>query len=583
LPIGRQAKTKIKEEGMKRFSGDISLVLGGAAGQGVQTVEALLVQVLKREGYNVFASKEYMSRIRGGSNSTEIRVTDRKSSAFVKRIDFLFAMDKDVISHLEKRISKETILLGEREKVCGRAEECHVIDVPFTRFANELDNPIYTSTVAVGVALGILRADEGVFENYLREHFARKGEEVVKKNIEAAQKGYAFGKHIAYHEGIEVRLSKSRAVEDEVLLDGTEALGLGVLASGCNYISSYPMSPGTGVLTFLAQHKKEFGIVVDQAEDEIAAINHSIGAWYAGARAIVTTSGGGFDLMVEGISLSGIIETPIVVHVGQRPGPATGLPTRTEQADLNLVLYAGHGEFPRAVFAPGTSEEAFLAAQQAFHIAAKYQVPAFILTDQYFLDSARSIPEDHLRIIPQTNHIVETKADYKRYAITPDGVSPRGVPGYGEGLVGIDSDEHDEEAHITESAQMRVAMHEKRLRKMTGIRKESLLPTEIGDVKHAETLVVSWGSNRGVVEEALQILKREDVTGLHFHQVYPLPGKAKKLFAKKKIIALENNATGQFANLLSLEYGVKISATVLQYDGSPFSVEDVVKKIKSLL
>jgi len=568
---------------MKRYSGDISLVLGGAAGQGVQTVEALLVQVLKREGYNVFASKEYMSRIRGGSNSTEIRVTDRKKSAFVKRIDFLFAMDNGVIPHLEGRISKETIVLGEREKVCDAAKECHVIDIPFTRFVSELGNPLYTSTVAVGVALGILRADEAVFENYLREHFARKGEEVVKKNIEAAVKGYAFGKHIAYHEGIEVRLTKNKAVENEILIDGTEALALGVLAAGCNYISSYPMSPGTGLLTFLAQQSKDFGVVVDQAEDEISAINHSIGAWYAGARAIVTTSGGGFDLMVEGVSLSGIIETPIVVHIGQRPGPATGLPTRTEQADLNLTLYAGHGEFPRAIFAPGTPQEAFLVAQQAFHIADKYQIPVFILTDQYFIDSARSIPKDRLQIIQQANCIIETKADYKRYAITESGVSPRGVPGYGAGLVGVDSDEHDEEAHITESAEVRVAMHEKRWRKMNGIRKESLVPTEIGDVSRADTVIVSWGSNRGVVEEALEILKQANLAGLHFHQVYPLPEKAKKLFAKKKIVVLENNFSGQFANLLRLEYGIKVADNILKYDGDPFSVEEVVSRLESLI
>ncbi|MEK9151385.1 MAG: 2-oxoacid:acceptor oxidoreductase subunit alpha [Patescibacteria group bacterium] len=567
---------------MKRFSGDISLVLGGAAGQGVQTVEALLVAVLKREGYNVFACKEYMSRIRGGSNSTEIRVTNKKRSSFVDRIDFLFAMDKDVIPHLQKRISKDTILLGEQAKVCGLSEECHVIDVPFTRFANELGNPIYTSTVAVGVALGILKADEKVFEQYLREHFARKGEEVVAKNIEAAEKGYAFGKHIAYHEGIEVHLAKSQAVEDELLLSGDEALGLGVLAAGCNYISSYPMSPGTGLLTFLAQQGKKFGVVVDQAEDEISAINHSIGAWYAGARAIVTTSGGGFDLMVEGISLSGIIETPIVVHIGQRPGPATGLPTRTEQADLNLALYAGHGEFPRAIFAPGTPEEVFLVAQQAFHIAAKYQIPVFILTDQYLLDSVRSLPKERLQNIKPENRIIETKTDYKRYALTEDGVSPRGVPGYGVGLVGVDSDEHDEMAHITESAEMRVAMHEKRWKKMEGIREEAFMPTEIGDVKHADTLVICWGSNRGVVEEALEILGQEGIAALHFHQVYPLPEKSKKLFSKKKIVVLENNFSGQFADLLTREYGVKVTENILKYDGDPFSVEEIVLKLKAL-
>lgn len=567
---------------MKRFLGDISLVLGGAAGMGVQTVEALLVAVLKREGYNVFACKEYMSRIRGGSNSTTIRITNKKRGAFISRIDFLFAMDRDVIPHLQDRIIKDTIIFGEREKVCELLKECHVIDVPFAKFARELGNPIYTSTVAVGAALGLLKADEKIFEEYLREYFARKGDEVVKKNIEAARKGYAFGKHLAYHEGIEVHLSKNKKVANEVLADGTEALGLGALAAHCNYISSYPMSPATGVLAFLAQHGKDFGVVADQAEDEIAAINQGLGAWYAGARAIVTTSGGGFDLMTEGVSLSGMIETPIVVHIGQRPGPATGLPTRTEQGDLNMVLHSGHGEFPRTIFAPGTHEEAFFAVQQAFYIADKYQIPVFILTDQYFLDSIKSFPKNNLRSIEPKNYIIKTLADYKRYDLTEDGVSPRGVPGYGEGLVGVDSDEHDEEAHITESAKVRAVMHEKRMRKLDGICKEALMPTEIGDVKNADTLVVSWGSNFGVVEEALQIMERGDIAGLHFCQVYPLAKKTKKLFAKKKIIVLENNFSGQFANLLKLEYGIKVTENILKYDGSPFSVEEVVEKLQKI-
>src|SRR3989344_4182697 len=515
---------------MKRFSGDISLVLGGAAGMGVQTVEALLVQVLKREGYNVFASKEYMSRIRGGSNSTEIRITDAKRAAFVKRIDFLFAMDKDVIPHLRDRIALDTIVLGELEKLRDVSEGCHIIDVPFTRFANELGNPIYTSTVAVGVALGLLHAEEKGLTEYLRDHFARKGEAVVAKNIEAGALGYAFGKHLAYAEGIEVIVAKRSAVAEELLLDGTEALGLGTLSAGCNYISSYPMSPGTGLLTFLAKHGNEFGVVVDQAEDEIAAINQGLGAWYAGARAIVTTSGGGFDLMTEGVSLSGMIETPVVVHIGQRPGPSTGLPTRTEQGDLNLVLYAGHGEFPRAILAPGTHQEAFSLAAHAFYLADKYQIPVFILMDQYLIDSIASFPKDELKTPPVKQCIVETKEDYRRDEVTESGVSPRGIPGYGKGMVGVDSDEHDESAHITESASVRLAQHEKRLRKLTGLMEEALPPTEIGTIQNADTIVLSWGSNRGVLEEALEILGNATVAGLHFHQVYPLPEKAKKLF-----------------------------------------------------
>ncbi len=563
---------------MKHFSGDISLVLGGAAGQGIQTVEVLLMQVLKREGYNVFASKEYMSRVRGGSNSTEIRISSQKQDAFLERIDFLFVLDKEVIPHLEHRISPDTILLGERSKVCET--ECRVIDVSFTRFASELGHPLYTSTVAVGIALGLLGADEEIFKEYLREHFARKGEEVVKKNIEAAGKGYAFGKHLAYDESIEISLERDESLEQTLLLDGHEAVGLGALSGGCNYISSYPMTPGSGVLEFFAKHAKTLGVVVDQAEDEVSAINHGIGAWYAGARAIVSTSGGGFDLMTEGVSLAGMIETPMVIHMGQRPGPSTGLPTRTEQADLNLVLYAGHGEFPRAIFAPGTLEEAFIASRQAFFIADKYQVPTFILTDQYFLDCIATVPEEIFQSKPLENIVVETDKEYKRYALSENGVSPRGIPGYGTGCVGVDSDEHDESAHITESAAVRVAQHSKRMKKLDGIREESFSPVEMGDVKHADTIIVSWGSSRGVLEEALRKMNREDVAGLHFLQVYPLPDAAKKLLSRKKIIVLEGNFSGQFANLLTLEYKVKISGNILKYDGNPFSVEEVVAEIQ---
>lgn len=566
---------------MKHFSGDISIVLGGAAGQGIQTVEAMLVSVLKAEGYRIFASKEYMSRIRGGSNSTEIRIGRHTPRAYVDRIDFLLALDKAVVEHLASRISKHTILLGEKEKI-GR-EDIHIIDVPFTRLSAELGNPVFASTIAVGAVLGMLGAERGPFEAYLRAHFARKGDEVVTKNLEAAAKGMDLGKHIAFMEGFEVTLKKDESVCSELLLDGNTALGLGALAAGCNFISSYPMSPGTGVLTFLASKSRDFGVVIDQAEDEIAAINMAIGAWYAGARALVTTSGGGFALMCEGVSLSGMIETPVVVHIGQRPGPATGLPTRTEQADLNLVLYAGHGEFPRAIFAPGTPEQSFHAMQQAFETADRFQIPVFVLSDQYSLDALSTVPRERLELLPMTNHVTETTVGYQRYVVTEDGVSPRGIPGYGTGLVGVDSDEHDESAHITESASVRVAMHEKRLRKLDLLKENALLPESIEAVKGAKTLVVTWGSNRGVLEEALLHIKDTSLAGLHFAQVYPINPQVKKMLARKRIVVMENNATGQFAHLLEQELGIEVSERILKYNGSPFSVEEVIQKLKSFV
>lgn len=562
---------------MKHFAKDISIVIGGAAGQGIQTVEAMLLSVLKKDGYHVFASKEYMSRIRGGSNSTEIRISSNGRRAYTRRIDILFALDKDVIPHLEDRIDLHTVILGEKNIV---GSKYHVIDVPMTSITNDIGGVLYAGTVAVGVILGFLKAPKGEFEMFLKNRFLRKGDDVVKKNLLAAEKGYTLGEHLAYAESIHIALPKATDMHTKLLLSGDQALGLGTLAAGCNFIASYPMSPGTGLLTFLAQHGGPFGMVVDQAEDEIAAINMCVAAWYAGARAIVSTSGGGFALMCEGVSLSGMLETPAVIHIGMRPGPATGLPTRMEQGDLNLALYAGHGEFPRAIFTPGDQEELFFCAQQAFNMAAKYQSPIFILTDQYLLDSVAIVDPKDLKRLPIESHIIETKEGYKRYALaTKNGVSPRGIPGYGKGVVSVDSDEHDEEGHITESFELRKKMMDKRLSKLEGLRSEAVLPTMLGDEKKCKTLLVCFGSTKGVVREAKEMLGDEYAV-LHFSQVYPIAPTVKKFFKRgRKIVVIENNATGQFADLLEKELKVKVDQRILKYIGEPFSLEEIIKEL----
>ncbi len=564
---------------MKHFSKDISIVIGGAAGQGVQTVETMLMTVLKADGYQVFSSKEYMSRIRGGSNSTEIRITNDGTRSYTRHIDILFALDGAVVPHLEDRITERTVILGEK----GIVKSAHrVIDVPLTRMTDEIGSPIYAGTIAAGVILGFLKAPKEPFEGFLRSRFMRKGEEVVQKNLEAAEKGYSLGEHLAYSESIEITLNKNDGVRGKLMLSGDQALGLGILAAGCNFISSYPMSPGTGLLTFLAEQGGPLGVVVDQAEDEIAAINMCLGAWYAGARAIVTTSGGGFALMCEGVSLAGMIETPAVIHIGMRPGPATGLPTRTEQGDLNLVLYSGHGEFPRAIFVPGDQEETFFCAQQAFEMANKYQSPVFILTDQYLLDSVALVDESDLKRLPINAHIVETKENYQRYSLdTENGVSSRGVPGFGTGIVSVDSDEHDEAGHITESFDLRQKMMDKRLTKLEGLTADALPPTFLGDAKAYETLIVCFGSNKGAVAELVR--KGDEKTAmLHFSQVYPIAPDAKKYFKRgKRVVVIENNATGQFADLLEKELKVKVDQRILKYIGEPFSCEEIARKISN--
>jgi 2-oxoglutarate ferredoxin oxidoreductase subunit alpha len=573
----------MKDKPFPRLKEDVSIVLCGEAGQGIQTVEHILTQTLKLSGYHVFSTEEYMSRIRGGSNSTLVRVCSNRVSAPVDRIDLLIPFSPGAISHVQKRISPETVLLGEKKIVENQYPENRVINVPFSEIASEVGGPIYTNTVAVALLAGLLRVEREVLNQYLRHHFAGKDETIVHKNIEAVRRGYGVSDDLLRNGKLHIDLEKHNHIQDELLIDGVEALAMGAIAGGCNFLSFYPMSPSTGVAVFLAQHSKEFGIIVEQAEDEISAMNMVIGAWYAGARGLASTSGGGFALMVEGLSLAGMIESPLVVHIGQRPAPATGLPTRTEQGDLLFALYSGHGEFPRIIFAPGTIEDCFYLAQKAFNFADRYQVPVFILTDQYILESHYNIPSLDPTRTPLEKHFVETKQGYKRYQLSEAGFSPRGIPGFGEGLVVLDSDEHDEEGHITEDLDLRTKMVNKRLKKLDLLMKDALPPELVG-AENYKTLIVGWGSTYHAISEALGRLGTKDVAFLHFKQVYPLHSNTITYLKKaKKTVIVENNGTGQFGQLIRLQTGFDMDHKILKYNGLPFSVEELEKRLKSVL
>jgi 2-oxoglutarate ferredoxin oxidoreductase subunit alpha len=559
---------------------DISIVLCGQAGQGIQTVEKILVSILKRSGYFVFSAGEFMSRIRGGSNSTEIRVSDEPVNSFVEKIDVLIPLDYKAIDHVKWRIGKGTVLIGKKEFVEGKVNR--TFEVPFTELAKEAGNKLYANTVTVGVLSSILGIDFSIAEEFIRKYFEEKNKDIIDGNIKACKKGYDIGKDMAKENDIEFDLKKDEKAKEYFRLSGTDLVSLGAIAGGCNFISSYPMSPSTGVLVFLSQQQEEFGIITEQAESEICAINMSLGAFYAGARAMVTTSGGGFALMTEGLSLAGMIETPIVIHLAQRPGPATGLPTRSEQGDLLFALFAGHGEFPRIIFSPGKTEDVFNLSRKAFDFADKFQVPVIIMTDQYLLDSSFLVPSIDISKQKNKKYFVKTDIDYKRYKVTEDGVSPRGIPGYGRGFVVVDSDEHDEKGHLTEDLDFRTEIVDKRLRKMDLIKKEMEPPELIGN-KEYKTLVIGWGSTYYGIKEALNRLDNKDISFLHYKQVYPLYSDTRKYIEKaEKTIVVENNATGQFARLIKMETGIQIDNSILKYSGLPFGVEEIVKKLEEI-
>jgi len=569
----------IRQTGQKQ---DISIVLCGEAGQGVQTVEFLLTRLLKLAGHHVFAMKEYMSRIRGGANSTTIRVANHRVSACIERMDILIPLSKGAVEHVAKRISPKTVVLGE-QGVIGNPpvlQTCRFFDIGFTRIATEVGNKIYSNTVAMGAVSGLLGVEVEHLKSHVRHFFAGKPENIVEDNVRTAEAGYRAACGLDLPKELRLCDEVDARVKEELLVNGAEAVSMGAIAGGCNYVCSYPMSPSTPVLTFLAQHGRDFGMIVEQVEDEVAAVNMAIGAWYAGARALVTTSGGGFALMAEGLSLSGMLETPVVIHLAQRPGPATGLPTRTEQGDLQFVLNAGHGEFPRIILTPGTLEDGFYLTQKAFNLADKYQVPVFVLTDQYYIDSYYNIPRLNLGSVKVEKHVIETAKDYRRYAFAEDGISPRGIPGYGEGLVVVDSDEHDEEGHITEDLDLRVQMVDKRLAKGDALGEEVIPPELIGPQDY-RNLVICWGSTYHPVKEALERMGRDDTAMLHYKQVYPLhESTVDYLSAADRTFIVEGNATGQFANMISLYAGIDIDEGILKYNGLPFSVEEIVAHLE---
>ncbi len=568
-----------------RNADNVSIVLCGQAGMGIHTVEFLLTRILKLAGYNVFATKEYMSRIRGGTNSTEIRMSSGSIGASVSRIDILIPLNKGAIQHVEKRISPQTVILADKEAIGEDFDQTRhkFVDVPFTKTASEIGDKIYSNVVAVGVMASLFGIELQIVSEFVRQFFSAKSGDVVQNNLAAVKAGYKLSEVVQDSAGIRFNVNKDTNVEDQILLSGTEAVALGAIAGGCNFISAYPMSPSTGVLIFLAEHAKDFGIIAEQAEDEIAAMNMAIGAWYAGARAMVTTSGGGFALMTEGLSLAGMLESPIVIHLAQRPGPATGLPTRTEQADLELALYAGHGEFSRIILAPGKVEDGFYLTQKAFNLAEKYQVPVFILTDQYFLDSYYNTACLDLSDIDIEKHIVKTDVNYKRYKLTANGISPRGIPGLGQGLVVVDSDEHDETGHITEDLDLRTRMVNKRLGKFELLKNE-IIPPQLTGPEDYENLVVCWGSTYNVVKEAVENLNKENVAVLHFKQVYPLPNETVNYLKKaRKTLIVENNATSQFSKLIKLHTGIEIKNKILKYNGLSFYVEELTNKLNESL
>lgn len=554
---------------------EYNILIGGSAGQGLDTLSDFLERSIKKFGFYVFSNKDYMSRVRGGHNFIQIRFGENEIYSHKNELDLILALDENTISYHKDRLKDDGIIISDKSI---KNEYKKNIKLPLIETAKGLSLSKAFTSVAAGVILKYFSID---LENIDKYFSSKLSEDVRNKNIQAVKLGYDLieSKH----------KMQGNDLSDHILINGNNAIALGAIAGGLDFYSAYPMTPATSIMTYLAKKQVETGMVVDQAEDEIAAINFAIGASYAGARAMTGSSGGGVSLMVEAFGLAGITETPIVIVDSQRPGPATGLPTRTEQSDLSFLLTASQGEFPRILISVRNAEDAFYKTVKALNLADKYQTVVILLTDQYLADSNITIPKYNLNNIEIERYISngeELKEDeeYKRYKVTQSGISPRMIPGNSKNqVVLVDSDEHTEESHITEEAEVRNAQMEKRMKKLELIKKDIEEPEFIGK-EDLEILLLGFGSTYGALKDAVEELNNqgEKVGALSFGDIYPLPKEGLRKYAKqaKKIINVEQNFTGQLGKLITQETGILMNYSILKYDGRQICGNDIVARLR---
>jgi 2-oxoglutarate/2-oxoacid ferredoxin oxidoreductase subunit alpha len=551
----------------------------------------LLTKVFSRSGFYVFTHQDYESRVRGGHNFYQIRLSDKPISASRSKIDIVVAFDEATIMLHESELTDEGTLVYDPAITKRSYEGAHFLKVPFGELAVKSGgSAVMANTVATGVIMGMLGHSIEPLLDTLPETLKSKDERNVSINREAAKNGHKY----AGVNCTRCAFTLSLPAEPLMVVDGNEAIGLGAAVSGCKFYSAYPMTPSTGIMVSLAKKARDFGIIVEQAEDEIAAINMALGASFAGVRAMTGSSGGGFALMVEGLSLAAMTETPIVIALAQRPGPATGFPTRTEQGELLFALHAGHGEFARIIFAPGSPEEAFYLTNKAFDLSQRFQVPVFILTDQYLADTQWTYKKFDTEGLVYVDYRLRGKAlqdqdEYKRHAFTGNGVSPFAVPGETKHLVITDSDEHNEEGHLIEDGPTRVRMVEKRYFLKKSAITASINPPLLYGSKEPEVVITGWGSTYGIMKEAVDELSgKMSIAMLHFSEIYPFPGMDKfdyidVLNKAKKTIIIEQNATSQFARLMEMETGYNFTDHINRYDGRPFMLEELTGEIDGLI
>ncbi|WP_057763277.1 2-oxoacid:acceptor oxidoreductase subunit alpha [Cytobacillus praedii] len=574
----------------------LSWKVGGQQGEGIESTGEIFAIALNRLGYYLYGYRHFSSRIKGGHTNNKIRVSTTQVRSISDDLDILVAFDQETIDLNYKELHEKGVIIADAKFNPIKPEDtkASMFAVPFTELATELGTSLMKNMVAVGATCAVLNLDINVFKEVVQEIFGRKGQQVVEKNMEAIKSGFD---NMQEHLGSNAELMELEKADGKkrMFMIGNDAIALGALAGGCRFMAAYPITPASDIMEYLIKKLPPVGGAVIQTEDEIAAVTMTIGANYGGVRALTASSGPGLSLKMEAIGLSGITETPLVIVDTQRGGPSTGLPTKQEQSDLMAMIYGTHGEIPKIVMAPSTVQEAFYDTAEAFNLAEEYQCPVIVLSDlQLSLGKQTVEPLDYNKVEIRRGKLVteelpeiENKGYFKRYEVTEDGVSPRTVPGMKNGIHHVTGVEHDEQGKPSESALNRNAQMDKRFRKIENIKFDTPVYKNAPH-EEADLLIVGFNSTRGAIEEAMGRLEKDGlkVNHAHIRLIYPFPSDEllPLVNSAKKIVVVENNATGQLANMMKMNVGnIEKITKMLKYDGNPFLPHEIHSRCKELV
>ncbi|WP_285766664.1 2-oxoacid:acceptor oxidoreductase subunit alpha [Peribacillus sp. SI8-4] len=575
----------------------LSWKVGGQQGEGIESTGEIFCIALNRLGYYLYGYRHFSSRIKGGHTNNKIRVSTTETRAISDDLDILVAFDQETIDVNYKELHEGGIIIADAKfkPVCPEDTEAELYIVPFTEIATELGTSLMKNMVAIGATCAVLGMEISVFNDVVDEIFGRKGEEIVKKNMDAITAGYKAMEVLLGEKLGAMELEKADG-QKRLFMIGNDAIALGAVAGGCRFMAAYPITPASEIMEYLIKKLPQLGGTVIQTEDEIAAATMAIGANYGGVRAITASAGPGLSLKMEAIGLAGITETPIVIVDTQRGGPSTGLPTKQEQSDLMAMIYGTHGEIPKIVMAPSTVEEAFYDTAEAFNLAEEYQCPVIVLSDlQLSLGKQTVQPLDYSKVEIRRGKLVdfeieesENKSYFKRYEVTEDGVSPRVVPGMKNGIHHVTGVEHDETGRPSETALNRKAQMDKRMRKLDNLTNTFNTPVyKKTPHEEADLLILGFNSTRGTIDEAIGRLETDGMKVNHaqIRLIHPFPADEVLALvqAAKKVVVIENNATGQLANIIKMNVGhVNKIKSILKYDGNPFLPHEIHTQCKEM-